>query len=74
MTHDLTLPGPGEASGKRATAALAQLPSVDRLLNLPALAVLAAERGAALVKRAAQEELAAWRTRLKSAAPASQAA
>ena len=68
MTHDLTLPGPGEASGKRATAALAQLPSVDRLLNLPALAVLAAERGAALVKRAAQEELAAWRVRLKSAA------
>jgi L-seryl-tRNA(Ser) seleniumtransferase len=67
MTQDLTLPGPGEASGRRATAALAQLPSVDRLLNHPALAALAAERGSAFVKRAAQDELAAWRARLKSA-------
>lgn len=64
--NDLALPGPGEASGKGATSALAQLPAIDRLLNQSALAALAAERGAALVKRAAQDELAVQRERLKA--------
>jgi L-seryl-tRNA(Ser) seleniumtransferase len=68
MSSDLTLPGPGEASGKSAASALAQLPSIDRLLNLPALAALGAERGTALVKRAAQDELAAQRERVRAGA------
>jgi len=67
MSDDLALPGPGEASGG-AAAALARLPSVDRLLNHAALAALAAERGSASVKRAAQEELAEQRLRLRGGA------
>ncbi len=66
--NDLTLPGPGEASGKGATSALAQLPAVDRLLNHATLAALAAAQGSALVKRAVQEELSAQRERLKAGA------
>jgi L-seryl-tRNA(Ser) seleniumtransferase len=68
MSGDLTLPGPGEASGKGTASALAQLPSIDRLLNQPALAALADERGTAFVKRAAQDELAAQRERLRAGA------
>jgi L-seryl-tRNA(Ser) seleniumtransferase len=68
MTHDLTLPGPGEASGNSAPHALARLPSIDRLLNLPPLAALAAERGTAFVKRAAQDELAAQREHVRGGA------
>jgi L-seryl-tRNA(Ser) seleniumtransferase len=68
MSSDLTLPGPGEASGKSAASALAQLPSIDRLLNQPALAALAAARGTAFVKRAAQDELAAQRERVRAGA------
>jgi L-seryl-tRNA(Ser) seleniumtransferase len=68
MTHDLALPGAGEASGKSVHDALARLPSIDRLLNLPALAALAAERGTALVKRAAQDELAEQRERARAGA------
>jgi L-seryl-tRNA(Ser) seleniumtransferase len=73
MPHDLHLPGPGEASDARpAAAALAQLPSIDRLLGQPALAALVAALGQPLVKRAAQEELQALRTTLRDggAAPA----
>jgi L-seryl-tRNA(Ser) seleniumtransferase len=75
MSSDLTLPGPGEASGKSAASALAQLPSIDRLLNLPALAALAAARGTAFVKRAAQDELASQRVWVRdgAAAPALEA-
>jgi L-seryl-tRNA(Ser) seleniumtransferase len=68
MAHDLTLPGPGEASGNSVHTALAQLPSIDRLLNLPALVALAAEHGTALVKRAAQDELAAQREHVRGGA------
>ncbi|MCU0940496.1 MAG: L-seryl-tRNA(Sec) selenium transferase, partial [Burkholderiaceae bacterium] len=68
MAHDLTLPGPGEASGNSVRTALAQLPSIDRLLNLPALAALAAEHGTALAKRAAQDELAAQREHVRGGA------
>lgn len=68
--NDLTLPGPGEASGRSAASALTQLPSVDRLLNQPALAALAADLGAAFVKRAAQDELASQRERIKAGAAA----
>jgi L-seryl-tRNA(Ser) seleniumtransferase len=64
--NDLTLPGPGEASGEGAHGALARLPSIDRLLNHSPLAALAAQHGTALVKRAAQDELAQQRTRLKA--------
>jgi L-seryl-tRNA(Ser) seleniumtransferase len=70
MSSDLTLPGPGEASGKSAASALAQLPSIDRLLNQPALATLAAARGTAFVKRAAQDELTAQRARVRDGAAA----
>ncbi len=68
MSADLTLPGPGEASGKGAASALAQLPSIDRLLGQPALAAIAAASGAAFVKRAAQQELAAQRERVRGGA------
>jgi L-seryl-tRNA(Ser) seleniumtransferase len=68
MTHDLTLPGPGEASGS-AREALARLPSIDRLLNHAPLAALAAEHGSAWIKRAAQAELADQRQRLRDGAP-----
>ncbi len=68
MSDDLTLPGPGETSGRGAANALARLPSIDRLLNHPVLTALAAEGGSALVKRAAQEELSAQRARLCDAA------
>lgn len=57
---------PGAAGGT-AAAVLAQLPSIDRLLNQAPLAALAAERGSAWVKRAAQAELSVWRDRLKQA-------
>jgi L-seryl-tRNA(Ser) seleniumtransferase len=71
---NLTLPGAGEASTTRETsAALAQLPSIDRLLGDVALAPLLAQLGPTLVKRAAQRELAAQRDRLRAggaAAPA----
>jgi L-seryl-tRNA(Ser) seleniumtransferase len=70
MSSDLTLPGPGEASGKSAASALAQLPSIDRLLNQPALSALAAACGGAFVKRAAQDELAAQRAAIRAGAPA----
>jgi len=68
----LTLPGPGEASDSKAALAarLAQLPAVDRLLARPGLAELAARFGSALVKRAAQDELAAQRERLRADASA----
>jgi hypothetical protein len=68
----LTLPGPGEASDSKAALAarLAQLPAVDRLLARPALADLSARFGPALVKRAAQDELAAQRERLRADAAA----
>jgi L-seryl-tRNA(Ser) seleniumtransferase len=62
---DLTLPGAGEPSDRAADAALAalaQLPSVDRLLNSPELAPVVAENGPALVKRAVQQVLAEART------------
>jgi L-seryl-tRNA(Ser) seleniumtransferase len=59
-----TLPGAGEASSD-ASASFAQLPSIDRLLNEPALVALVARRGQPLVKRAAQDELAARRTALR---------
>ena len=61
---NLTLPGAGEASAKRETVALAQLPSIDRLLGDAGLAPLLAQFGQALVKRAAQEEIASRRERL----------
>ena len=71
---DLTLPGAGEASAKRETAAaLPQLPSIDRLLSDAALAAVLTQLGQPLVKRAAQDELAAQRERLRadpSAVPA----
>ncbi|HXF45138.1 MAG TPA: hypothetical protein VNK91_03365, partial [Burkholderiaceae bacterium] len=60
---DLTLPGAGEASVDPA-AALAQLPAVDRLLGQARLAAVIAAYGQALVKRAAQAELALLRERL----------
>jgi len=68
MADDLTLPGAGEASGNSAANALARLPSIDRLLGQNALAPLAARFGGALVKRAAQDELAAWRERIRGGA------
>jgi L-seryl-tRNA(Ser) seleniumtransferase len=74
MRH-LTLPGPGEASrSEPASASLSQLPSIDRLLGRPAQAHFIAVHGHALVKRAAQEALAAARQRLKAggALPAAQ--
>jgi len=61
---NLTLPGAGEASARRETDALAQLPSIDRLLGDAGLAPLLAQFGQALVKRAAQDEIAARRERL----------
>jgi len=70
MTGDLTLPGPGEASGQGAAGALAALPSIDRLLRQPRLAALGAEHGNTLVKQAAQQELAARRERLRAGARA----
>ncbi len=67
---DLTLPGPGEASGGETTPAaalaLSRLPAIDRLLREPPLAALSADLGPALVKRAAQDELAAQRERIKA--------
>src|SRR5262245_40088438 len=68
---DLTLPGSGEAGIRRApTSAFAQLPSIDRLLGETALAPLLAQYGQPLVKRAAQEELAARRELLRADAGA----
>jgi L-seryl-tRNA(Ser) seleniumtransferase len=71
---DLTLPGAGEASAKPDTAALAQLPSIDRLLSDTALAAVVARLGQPLVKRAAQQELVAQRERLRTDASALPAA
>jgi len=66
MTN-LTLPGAGEASATQdAAAALARLPSIDRLLGSAALAALISELGQPLIKRAAQDELAAQRARLRT--------
>ncbi len=66
MSH-LTLPGPGEASRSEPDAAsLARLPSIDRLLGRPAQAQLISIHGRTLVKRAAQQALAAARERLKA--------
>jgi L-seryl-tRNA(Ser) seleniumtransferase len=71
---DLTLPGAGEASAQHdAGAALAQLPSIDRLLGDAQLAPLLAQFGQPLVKRAAQEELAAQRGRMRAGAVAAPA-
>jgi L-seryl-tRNA(Ser) seleniumtransferase len=68
---DLTLPGAGEASAKReGSSAFAQLPSIDRLLGETDLAALSVQLGPALVKRAAQRELAAWREKLRAGAGA----
>jgi L-seryl-tRNA(Ser) seleniumtransferase len=64
MSRDLTLPGAGEASGYG--AALAQLPSIDRLLGEPACAAQIADAGRPLVKRAAQEALADARLRIRA--------
>jgi L-seryl-tRNA(Ser) seleniumtransferase len=64
---DLTLPGAGEAGTRRdSTSAFAQLPSIDRLLSESALAPLLAQFGQPLVKRAAQQELASQRERLRA--------
>jgi L-seryl-tRNA(Ser) seleniumtransferase len=68
---DLTLPGAGEAGTRlNPKSAFAQLPSIDRLLGEAALAPLLARFGQPLVKRAAQEELAGHRERLRSGAEA----
>ena len=71
MADTLSLPGAGESSGKSptATASFSQLPSIDRLLNEPALAALVPACGQAFVKRAAQDELEAQRERIRSGAP-----
>lgn len=66
---DLTLPGAGEANGGAATS-LAQLPSIDRLLNEPVCLALVTRLGPALVKRAAQESLQAAREKIRSGVPA----
>jgi len=66
---DLTLPGAGEANGGSATG-LAQLPSIDRLLNEAACVALVSRLGPALVKRAAQDALQAARERIRSGATA----
>ena len=66
---DLTLPGAGESSGAKtggvraesSRAAATRLPAVDRLLNSPELSALAAEHGAAPVKRALRDILASAR-------------
>lgn len=64
---NLTLPGAGEASAKPdQTAALAQLPSIDRLLADASLAATLEQFGQPLVKRAAQDELGARRERLRA--------
>ncbi len=70
--HDLTLPGTGEASGPKrsAAAALAELPAVDRLLSQPALTALAAVHGQPMVKRAINDELAAKRDAIRAGAAA----
>ena len=65
--RNLTLPGSGEASAQRdPAAAFARLPSIDRLLGDVALAALLARFGHALVKRAAQQEVAALRGRSRA--------
>ncbi|MCA3217592.1 MAG: L-seryl-tRNA(Sec) selenium transferase [Burkholderiales bacterium] len=70
MANDLTLPGAGEASGDGNPAtALARLPAIDKLLARPALADLVQQWGQALVKHAAQDELAAQRGLLKAGQP-----
>ncbi|MGZ8982189.1 MAG: L-seryl-tRNA(Sec) selenium transferase, partial [Burkholderiaceae bacterium] len=60
---DLTLPGAGEPrrGESHSLAALSRLPSVDRLLSTPGLAVAAQEHGMALTKRATQAALEAAR-------------
>jgi L-seryl-tRNA(Ser) seleniumtransferase len=64
---DLTLPGPGEASGAaQGGGALTQLPAVDRLLQQPALRAVVDELGHALAKRAAQAAIAAARAALRA--------
>ena len=70
MKH-LTLPGAGEASGEDRRAAdsrFSSLPSVDRLLNDPALAASIGTLGPTLVKRAINDELAAQRDALRASA------
>ncbi len=72
---DLTLPGAGEASGAKREAAdarFAALPSVDRLLNEPALAAAANAHGPTLVKRAINDELTAQRETLRRGGEATQ--
>ncbi|HTT11235.1 MAG TPA: L-seryl-tRNA(Sec) selenium transferase [Burkholderiaceae bacterium] len=72
--RNLTLPGSGEASAKREPAAFAHLPSIDRLLGEPALAPLVERLGPQLVKRAAQEEVALLRERVRTQGPAADSA
>jgi L-seryl-tRNA(Ser) seleniumtransferase len=70
---DLTLPGAGEArqaTDTPAASSFAALPSVDRLLGEPGLAAQVASLGAALVKRAIQDELAAQREAIRAGAQA----
>ncbi len=65
--RNLTLPGAGEASGAKRTAEsrFSALPSVDRLLNEPALASSIAAHGQSLIKRAVNDELGAQREVLR---------
>lgn len=67
---DLTLPGAGEARrGEDETrAALARLPSVDRMLSTVALAAAVQSTGLTLTKRAAQAALQDARDRIRSGA------
>lgn len=60
----LTLPRAGEA--RTTPEALARLPSVDRLLALPALAALVASHGQAFVKQAVRGALDAARERIRA--------
>ena len=66
---DLTLPGAGEASGSKvtaATASFAALPSVDRLLGEPTLAASVTALGPTLVKRAINDTLAGQREAIRA--------
>jgi len=60
----LTLPGAGEASARRETDALAQLPSIDRLLGDPGWHPLLAQFGQALANVRRRTRLRARRERL----------
>lgn len=66
---DLALPGAGEAS-EGSAGSLAQLPSIDRLLNAPACVELVGRFGPLLVKRAAQDSLQTVRELVRGGAAA----